>query len=287
MHRSGPAARRRRPEPCRVDRRGAFSPQPVKDLYAWRQQAACFVVGTVADAIGPQRMRDVRSVISDGTDPWSTASAPVKRVVSILTWQDWLDIVTERGLIPAGADPDLAAKLLRRFGVAYDPAQLDAHAAARDAYHDMQDRTDGAVPAFITDAIRSWDFDPASAALSSMQAALSTADQVATILPAVEADGGRVEQAVLAATSQADLDAAVALAERQKTMAIDVLDAIGDLDEPRDSLQELGLSGSCCRTGPRPSRRSRRSMPTRRRPRSTRSARRSAARGMSARSVRR
>ena len=66
---------------------------------------------------------------------------------------------------------------------------------------------------------------------------------MATILPAVEADGGRVEQAVLAATSQADLDAAVALAERQKTMAIDVLDAIGDLDEPRDSLQELGLSG--------------------------------------------
>ena len=163
--------------------------------------------------------------------------------MSVLTWQDWLDIVTERGLIPAGADPDLAADLLRRFGVAYDPAQLDAHAAARDAYHDMQARPGGAVPAFITDAIRTWDFAPASAALSSMQAALSTADQVTTILPAVEARGGRVEQAVLAATSQADLDAAVALAERQKTMAIDVLDAIGDLDEPRDSLQELGLSG--------------------------------------------
>ena len=108
----------------------------------------------------------------------------------------------------------------------------------------LQATTDGGVPGFITEAIASWNHDPASSALASMQAALATAAQAESILPAAKAAGGPVEAAVLAATSQADLDATVALAELQNDLAVDVADALGDLEEPRDQLQELGLAGT-------------------------------------------
>ena len=166
------------------------------------------------------------------------------RNAKLLMWRDWLDIVTERGLIPAGADPDLAADLLVEYGVTPDRDEMTAHGAARDAYHALRDLAGGPVPAFITDALARWDFETAQSAIDAATEAWTTAGSVEGVLPGVEADGGPIQDAVLGSESQDELAAAVTLAGAQRSAAEDVADALAVLAAPRDAIQELGLAGT-------------------------------------------
>jgi hypothetical protein len=219
------------------------APAAVEAAWAYKRQAACYVVSEVALAAGDHLMRAALDAIRDGWDAWSPADAPVPRSRAAIGWRDWLDIVTERALVPAGADPDLAARLLATYDTGIDPAELEAHRAARMAYHRHLDRY-GSVPASVTDAMRRWAFEAARAGLGAADEAAASAASVAGILPGIDVAGGPVEQAIRSARTQADLDGAIRLAATQVAIARDVAAAFALEAAPRDALQELGLAGS-------------------------------------------
>jgi hypothetical protein len=210
---------------------------------AWQREASCWLVDQAAEAMGRDRMLDVLDLAGSGADPWAAADDPGPGDAALLSWQSWLDLVTERGLVPAGADPGLLDEALVRFGISTDPDLLAARQEALAAYHAYRD-AHGAVPAFITSYMRSWDFAAAMNALTAANLALNTAGGVEAILPGVEVGGGPVEQAIAGAGDQADLDAAVTLAEKQVALAEDVAGAFELEAAPRDVLQQLGLAGT-------------------------------------------
>jgi len=215
-----------------------------KANWVWKQQAACYIVSQVNEAIGPERTAGVLAAFRDGLDAWSPASAPVKRDSPTLTWKDWLDIVTERGLVPAGADENLAADLLLKYRVTADVDQMTARAAAREAYAAFAKTSGATPPAFIAAAVQTWDFTGAQKALDTAQVAWDTAAATEQVLPDAKADGGVIRTAVFAAASQGDLDAAVTAANDQQAAARDVADAIEVLGAPRDTMAQIGLIGA-------------------------------------------
>ena len=222
----------------------ATSSQADRDLAAYRQQAACYLISTVADAIGDTGTQATMAALADGSSAFATAENPLKRKTKSLSWREWLDIVEQRGLIAAGADPTLASTLLRTYGVTFDDASLAAHTKAIADYRALTTLTGHPAPPAVIDALVAWDYDAAEAAISSASAAWSTAASVATTLPGVKVDGGPVQTAIGGATSQADLDAAKALADRQLALASDAAAALEVERAPRDVVQQLGLVGA-------------------------------------------
>ena len=214
-------------------------------LATYQRQAACFIVDQLATAIGTDRMTATMAAMRDGTDGWSPSSAPSKRSSTYLDWNDWLDLVTERGLIPAGADPDLASDLLLRFGVTRDDKTLGAHSRTRDRYHALLALLGGKpAPSAVTAPLAAWKLDDADAAIAAATSALTKIAAAKSTLPALDVDGGPVEQAVLGATSQADLDAASASADTQDRLASEVADAEAVSTTQPDPIQALGLIGT-------------------------------------------
>ncbi|HET9521263.1 MAG TPA: hypothetical protein VFO73_09485 [Candidatus Limnocylindrales bacterium] len=213
------------------------------EVSAYQGQAACYVVSTIADAIGTERMLATIDAMRTGTDPFTGVASPVDGAAAV-GWQTWLDIVGEQGLVPAGADADLAASLAGEYGITAAADDLAAHKHAIAAYHELVAVLGKPAPAAVTGALRTWDFEPAEAAIATARDAWETASSIEMTLPGVETSGGAVETAVLGAKTQADLDAAAALADRQVELATDVADAIALEHAPRDAIQELGLVGA-------------------------------------------
>lgn len=220
------------------------SSQTDRDLAAYRKQAACYLISTVADSIGDTGTQATLATMSDGSSAFSTPDKPTPRKTKSLSWREWLDIVEQRGLIPADADPTLAATLLRTYGVTFDDATLASHATTIGDYRALQTLTGQPAPAAVTDPLVGWDYEAAEAAIAAASAAWTTAGSVETTLPGTKVDGGAVQTAVTGATSQADLDAAKTLADRQLTLATDAAAALAAERAPRDLVQELGLVGS-------------------------------------------
>jgi hypothetical protein len=218
-----------------------YSHKPANDVAAYQINAACWLVSQVAAAIGPDRMQTVLAAMRDGKAGWSASDERNSRT---LRWQDWLDIVTAKGLIPAGADPELAADLLTTNGIAKPEDHLDARSKAVKGYLAFQTTTDGHVPASILPAIAGWDFTAANHALDTANHAWSTVAGVPELIPAVTIADGPVRQAVRSATTQADLDAASSLADTQAAIAKHVADALAAETAPRDLVEQVGLVGT-------------------------------------------
>jgi hypothetical protein len=214
------------------------------ELAAYQGQAACYVVSTIAEAIGTDRMLDTIGAMRAGTDPFTGAVASTDVATAAVGWQTWLDIVVERGLVPAGADPGLADALAKTYGVTAADDVLAAHTHAIAAYHDLVAALGGPAPAAVTDALRTWEFEPAEAAIATAREVRETASSIDATLPGVATADGAVVTAILGAKTQADLDAAAVMADQQFELATAVADAIAMEHAPRDAIQELGLIGT-------------------------------------------
>jgi hypothetical protein len=214
-----------------------------RTIHAWERQAACYIVSSIADTVGQDRMREATATLrGTGTAFVAGTDGETRRLPR--DWREWLDVIELRGLRPAGADVDLAASLLRTYGGANDDGKLAARRAALDAFAALTTMTGGAAPSIVTSALAEWDFDQAIPAIAAARTAWEAADSTATVLPSAESPANTIRAAVLAAKTQADLDAAVALAARQHALAVDVADALVVHGAPRDAIQELGLVGA-------------------------------------------
>jgi hypothetical protein len=225
-------------------RPGASAGSAGKASWAWKNEAACRIVRSTADALGHDTTIAILAAFRAGANPWTSSVVDASDESPSQSWQRWLDLVTEQGLTPKGVDPKLVTDLLLAYGVTSDAELIAAHARAAAGYHALVATLGGSAPAFITDAMRTWDLAGAQAAIDAANLAWTTAADVQTALPAVKADGGKVRLAVIAAATQADLDAAVSMAKDQLALATDVADAIAISAAPRDTLQALGLIGT-------------------------------------------
>ena len=211
---------------------------------AYKRQAACHIVSAIAEAIGPERMLVTVDALRAGVDPYVSTDVDAPSVAQPMEWRRWLDIVEQRGLVPAGADPDLASTLIRRYGVTKDNKFLAEHATARSAYAALLALTGKPAPSVVTTAMTNWRFDQAETAMKAATTAWTTARSIEEVLPAVEVDGAAVQQAIADAESQDALDAAVTLATRQAALAADMAGALAVAHAPRDLVQEVGLIGT-------------------------------------------
>jgi hypothetical protein len=217
--------------------------EPLNDDGAYQLNAACWMIGQVADAIGPERMRATMEAMRTGAAAWPAAGSE-KRPALLLTWQSWLDILTAQGFIPAGKDPAIVTDLLKRYRIVTDQDHLDARAQALAGYAALGTTTGGKVPASILPAIASWDFTAANTAIDTANRAWTTAASVPSKLTGATVDGGAVQQAVENAKTQADLDAAAAMADAQVALATKVAAALALEAAPRDAVQQIGLIGT-------------------------------------------
>lgn len=210
---------------------------------AYQGQAACYIMSSIAAAIGPERMLATVGMLRDRIDPFAPG-APPGNASRPRFWHAWVDAVEQGGLIPAGADPTLAMTFLTDYGVNNDDTLAAAHARAIAAYRELVGLIDGPVPSVVAEPLAEWKFDVAEAAIETASAAWKTAQSVDAVLPGVSAVAGPIERAVNGATSQDELGAAKAQAELQLALATDVAGAIAAEQAPRDLVQQLGLAGA-------------------------------------------
>jgi hypothetical protein len=208
---------------------------------AWERQAGCYVVKTVADAIGRERMLAAIATLRHGGDPYGIAD-PSSPPAGARTWREWLDVVELQGLVPAGADRDLAARLLAEYGAATSPDLVAARRSALTAYDALVARI-GSPPAVITEAMRAWSFDAAQKAITAASTAWDESEAVLGTFRGLDGAPSPVRTAVSGSHTQADLDAAVLLGQRQVALAKDAADARATLAASRDLVQSVGLLG--------------------------------------------
>ena len=213
---------------------------------AYQQQAACFVVSSIADAMGPDRMRETLEAMRERTVDYPFGGAPPEPpgIAGRVEWRAWLDAVTEGGLAPAGADAALAADLVGTHALPSSSDTLTRYALIHDRYRQLVELNGVPAPEAVLVPLRSWRFDEAEPAITAAIGALETSAEVEARLAGADVSDGPVAQAVRAAMSSDDLGSASALAKAQLAMAEDVAGALGILDSPRDVLQTVGLVGA-------------------------------------------
>jgi hypothetical protein len=209
---------------------------------AWDRQAGCYVIASVAAAIGPARMMETLGTLRGAGSAFSPIAGAGARA-SPRTWQEWLDVIEQQGLLPAGADPDLAAHLAATYGVTADTNILAVHRAAITTYTTLHDRI-GTTPTPVRDARDAWVFDRATAAMTAASQAWDAADSTVGAIPAIDDVAMPVRDAVRGAATQGDLDAARSLGVKQQALATEVSAALATKTAPRDVIQEFGLLGT-------------------------------------------
>jgi hypothetical protein len=222
----------------------AKSSDSERAVVGYQYDASCHLVSSVAQAIGKERMRDVLAALLAGRSPYTGDGIEMARGDRGVNWQEWLDAVDELGIVPAGADDQLAPALLAKYGISRDEALIASRTEARSAYHALRDTVEGwTVPVAIRQPLDDWQFSDAQAAIVIADEVWATTGRVEATLDQVDARNGAVAEQFKAAAAMADLEAALALAEEQLALAVDVADALALLAAPRDTLQELGLAG--------------------------------------------
>ncbi len=126
---------------------------------------ACWVVTDVAEqVVGVDAMREIAQAALAGEIPYLGDGSRRRSVQRATSWQEWADLVDERGLIPAG-ETDFAwlTDLLLEVGAATGGQVLDDRAATRAAYHDLLAATDPwAAPTVLRFDMAGWSFEEAA-----------------------------------------------------------------------------------------------------------------------------
>jgi hypothetical protein len=223
-----------------------LGPKPTvaeEKVVGYNYDASCYLIAQLANAMGPDRMRDVLQYLFDRRIPYLSGSTD-RLSSGAVPIHAWLDVVDEVGLAPAKADLDLAQKLLLKYGIETDATALARRSSARQAYHDyLATATGWSTPEFLAREMADWKFDDAAAALSITGATRSAVAQADQALPGIDAVNGPVKQQVQTATSLGDLKAAQGLADNELEAAKVVAPAVNAAKASRNPIEEIGLVG--------------------------------------------
>lgn len=213
-------------------------------VIGWSYEAACWITSSLSERMGEERMADVVQGLLDrraayGDDPTDRrpGSGPAD-------WRAFLDLVDEVGLVPAGvADLRYAQELLLSFGVA-EPAALTGRVEARAAFHALAaDLGDWAMPDAIRAPLEAWSFAAARERIATAGETLALVAEADAALTGIDAADGPARSAFEGASDASGLAGARQVAADQAAAAADVADALAALDEPLDTLEQIGMWG--------------------------------------------
>jgi hypothetical protein len=207
-----------------------------ENVVTWDYAASCYVVTVLADTMGSEPFKDV--VAAAAQDEIAYVGAPDDDSVVVkepLTSRELLDLFDERGMIPAGiAELDQAQELFASYGIIKDAGLLEARSEARAEYHSLVSAA-GAwkLPYAVRQPMAAWDFETATAALTTTRQILEMRDRLAG--GGLSLDGTAAQDLLEEARTQADMDALLTLMERE-------VDAAAKYDLARD-LRDNGANG--------------------------------------------
>jgi hypothetical protein len=220
-----------------------------QNLYDWQYTAACAFFSTVADAMGSANFRAVllaaasRAPAYVSTPTGASGRAPGPKPVAI-TSRDLLDLIDERGMVPAGiADLDRTQALMAANGL-FDASTLSERSAARALYHAEAGRAGSwRLPAAVLGPMESWDFAAAQTAMTAVGQVLDLRDQLGKGTPAVALDGTGVQDAFEAAAAESSLADMIDLERKTVSAAAKVAAAQKARDTDHGFVQSIGLIG--------------------------------------------
>lgn len=206
--------------------------------------AACWVVTEVAGRIGDDAMREVVQAATEWEIPYVGVEPAEVFDPGPATWQRWMDLVDERGLIPAEAeDPEWLQALLVDLGAATG-AEVDHRAETRALYHDLlADSAPWDAPMAIRREMTNWQFETATDYIAVGVGIDALHDEAVELVPDV-ADSTVIEDAYELADDESDLTAATAMAEEEREAADVVADAAAAAESDPNPVEAVGLLGS-------------------------------------------
>jgi len=167
-----------------------------------------------------------------------------------LSAESFLDLIDERGMIPAGIeDLDEAQALLSKYGI-FDATDLADRSEARETYHALADEAgDWDLPLAIRGPMASWDFDEADDAMDSASQIVEARDKMESELSDVDLDGTKMQTLFEDAEATDDL-ATLSDKVDQEVAAAEVLaDAQAAESSGHDPLAMIGLLGTDLQSG--------------------------------------
>ena len=216
--------------------------QRVSDQYA----ISCWVVAQVVDRVGLDAMREILNAAWDGEIAYVGEGGEAEVIgPPPISWRDWLDLVDERGLVPAGeTDLDWLQDLLVETGAAGNLAPLTERSAAREEYHALVAANEAwSQPIVIREALATWSFDDARDAISTGMEVVAAHESAVDLVPEMSESVG-VEEAYEEATDEEELDEALRLATDEGDAAATVAHAVTAAQVERNPIELVGLVGA-------------------------------------------
>jgi hypothetical protein len=227
-----------------LDRDSTKEDQSVTD---WQYAASCYLVTNLADTMGPASFKAVLVAASNGEIAYLGADPAEKSPNggSPVSAQMLLDLVDERGMLPAGVeDLDRVQNLLDDY-VMFSKTQLDARSKARSNYHQLLDATGGwKLPLAIRSPMASWEFATAQSAMDTATQILALRAEVQKNVSGLSLDGTPIQTQFEAVKTQADLDALLALTKKEADAAARLAQAKQLNDGSHSIFQTVGLLGA-------------------------------------------
>jgi hypothetical protein len=195
--------------------------------------------------VGTDAMREIYAAAVHGEIAYVGGGTPEVIRPGHVGWQTWIDLVDERGVVPAGdRDLDWLQELLVQVGAADASTDLARRSAARAAYHALQDATDSwAMPMAIRSAMASWQWDEADEELETGQAIFEAHASAMELVDELS-DSGAVRTSFEEADSADDLHASLTVATDERDAAELVADAVTAAGAERNPIEWVGLLGS-------------------------------------------
>jgi hypothetical protein len=218
----------------------------------YQYDAACYIITTLADEMGEESFRAVLVAGSNGEIAYlgGTPGETFDSSETPLSAESFLDLIDERGMIPAGIeDLDEAQDLLAKYGI-FDARDLADRSKAREAYHALADEAgDWDLPLAIRGPMASWDFDEADDAMDSASQIVEARDKMESELSDVDLDGTKMQTLFEDAEATDDL-ATLSDKVDQEVAAAEVLaDAQAAESSGHDPLAMIGLLGTDLQSG--------------------------------------
>jgi hypothetical protein len=218
-----------------------------QSITAWQYAASCYLVTQLADAIGPANFKAVLEAASKGEIAYVGASAPEASPLGgpPISPKALLDLIDERGMLPAGVtDLDRAQSLLGGYGI-FTPDELAARSIARANYHKLESAAGSwKMPLAVRNPMAAWDFPTAQTAMDAVNQILQLRDQIQKSVPGVNLDGTSIQTQFQAASTEADLDALLTLTKKEADAAAKLGQAKQLNGGSRSIFQTIGLLGT-------------------------------------------
>lgn len=212
----------------------------------WQYAASCYLVTSVADAMGPAKFKAVLAAASAGEIAYVGATPAEKdpNGADAVTAKTLLDLIDERGMFPAGVkDLDKAQKLFADYGIL--ATDLDARSTARDAYHALATAAGKwMLPFAVRNPMATWNFTAAQDAMATATKIVALRDETAKNLSGFSLDGTQVQTMFEAAKSARDLAAVLDLVTKEAAAAAKVSQAQQLNSGSHGILQTIGLIGT-------------------------------------------